>query len=480
PTYGSVWAKNEEQVWAQIQPGVFVNPTVDANLLWILASGPFNLSPKQTVPYYACMMFAPDDTTLLTEAKNAKTIYDYNYNPSGLIRFFDAASNTEEVGQQNILSIFVSDGSDVELNGQNINGVNQVNINADSTTSYTLTTKGVVSESKKITVQFVPPGKIKTFSVDNAIVELGVSDSSFINWSASGGSKVTLNGVSVPAVGTEKILPQTTTQYILVAKGLTTDTSVITVQALTTDKVNRALNQKMFSSLSVDGNSPKLAVDGNTSSYWQSQPNSAQWITVDLGKTMNINRVVLNWGALYGTVYQLQAIDESKDTTMLLTNNNGKGGTDDFGGFNVKGRYVRMLILSDNYSSLGCRLNEFQVYGKLITTDVNDNNGSSIIPKSFSLEQNYPNPFNPSTTISWQLPTGSFVTLRLYDILGKEIASLVNEYQNAGVHSIIFNTQQLKGGRQLSSGIYLYRLQASGYSMKSGNFIATKKMILLK
>jgi hypothetical protein len=98
------------------------------------------------------------------------------------------------------------------------------------------------------------------------------------------------------------------------------------------------------------------------------------------------------------------------------------------------------------------------------------NNGVKIT--SYSLNQNYPNPFNPSTVISWQLPTSGFVTLKVYDVLGNEVASLVNEYQNAGAHSITFNAQHAYG-RQLSSGVYFYRIHA-------GSFIEAKKLVLLK
>jgi hypothetical protein len=98
-------------------------------------------------------------------------------------------------------------------------------------------------------------------------------------------------------------------------------------------------------------------------------------------------------------------------------------------------------------------------------TVVNDN--SSKIPKSFSLNQNYPNPFNPSTVISYQLSAVSKVTLKVYDILGKEIASLVNEEQQAGSYNVTFNASNL------SSGIYFYTL-------KTDNFTQTRKMILIK
>jgi hypothetical protein len=87
--------------------------------------------------------------------------------------------------------------------------------------------------------------------------------------------------------------------------------------------------------------------------------------------------------------------------------------------------------------------------------------------KEFSLSQNYPNPFNPTTIISWQLAVGSFVTLKVYDVLGREVKILVNEFQETGTHSINFDATKL------ASGIYFYQL-------KAGNFVSTKKMILLK
>jgi hypothetical protein len=90
-----------------------------------------------------------------------------------------------------------------------------------------------------------------------------------------------------------------------------------------------------------------------------------------------------------------------------------------------------------------------------------------IIPAEFALYQNYPNPFNPSTTIQYSVKERASVELVLYDILGRQVVVLVNEEQDAGYYKINFNA-----GR-LASGIYFYRIQA-------GNFIETKKMILLK
>ena len=89
------------------------------------------------------------------------------------------------------------------------------------------------------------------------------------------------------------------------------------------------------------------------------------------------------------------------------------------------------------------------------------------IPTQYSLSQNYPNPFNPSTTISYQLQTSGRVTLKVYNILGDELATLVNEEKSAGSFDVKFDASQL------SSGIYFYKLQ-------TGNFVETKKMILMK
>lgn len=88
-------------------------------------------------------------------------------------------------------------------------------------------------------------------------------------------------------------------------------------------------------------------------------------------------------------------------------------------------------------------------------------------PAEFSLEQNYPNPFNPSTVIRYQLSVNSYVTLKVYDVLGNEVATLVDEYREAGRYEFDFNASEL------FSGIYFYKLQA-------GSFIETKKMLMLK
>jgi photosystem II stability/assembly factor-like uncharacterized protein len=89
------------------------------------------------------------------------------------------------------------------------------------------------------------------------------------------------------------------------------------------------------------------------------------------------------------------------------------------------------------------------------------------IPQSFSLHQNYPNPFNPSTKIKFDIPKGSLVKLKIYDMLGREVATLVNEKLNPGTYEYEWN------GINLPSGVYFYKIEAE-------NFIETKRMVLIK
>jgi len=97
----------------------------------------------------------------------------------------------------------------------------------------------------------------------------------------------------------------------------------------------------------------------------------------------------------------------------------------------------------------------------------NDVEVSLFTVKNFDLSQNYPNPFNPSTTISFQLPEESFITLKVFDAIGTEVETIAEGRYPSGVHEVVFNADKL------SSGLYLYRIT-------SGNIEMTKKMIVVK
>ena len=113
----------------------------------------------------------------------------------------------------------------------------------------------------------------------------------------------------------------------------------------------------------------------------------------------------------------------------------------------------------------------WDIYAKIVswnwngvTTVIDEENINS---KDFSLSQNYPNPFNPSTTIRWQMPETGLVTLKIYDVLGREVTTLINGELTAGEHKTIFDS------KNFSSGIYFYQI-------KTGKFTQTKKMVLLR
>ncbi len=180
---------------------------------------------------------------------------------------------------------------------------------------------------------------------------------------------------------------------------------------------------------------------------------SAEYITFNSGKNLKINfntsvdgyiqikairvnganKIIEN--VIPGVDYSVP--DYSSVTFMIYHNNGNDGQTGPF-------------IYSFNSSGI---------------TGVNES--IELLPSSFSLDQNYPNPFNPETVIRYQLPEGSLVSLKIYDVLGREVATLVNEFQLPGQYVKTFN------GTSLPSGVYLYRLT-------SGNLVETKKMILMK
>jgi hypothetical protein len=118
----------------------------------------------------------------------------------------------------------------------------------------------------------------------------------------------------------------------------------------------------------------------------------------------------------------------------------------------ISGKYSYRLKQMDNDG-------QFE-YSKTIEVDLG-------IPKKFELSQNYPNPFNPSTTIRYSLPEAGNVKLTLFNVLGQEIKTLVNEVKESGIHTINFNASEL------NSGLYIYKIEANGFTL-------TRKMTLIK
>ena len=129
--------------------------------------------------------------------------------------------------------------------------------------------------------------------------------------------------------------------------------------------------------------------------------------------------------------------------------------------------YDELLILAPSFPDFDNPFGKLYIYSyKKITDVVNHENA---LPDNFKLYQNYPNPFNPNTIISWESPVFSHITIKIFDILGKEAVTLLNEERPAGRYEIEFDTSKYKP----SSGIYFCEL-------KTNNFISIKKMILLR
>jgi len=140
------------------------------------------------------------------------------------------------------------------------------------------------------------------------------------------------------------------------------------------------------------------------------------------------------------------------------------GGWQNWESVTIPGIYLPFGIHSLQFRIIFSGFNFSYIDFELVSTDVE---GETNTPYSFRLDQNYPNPFNPTTSIQYSIPEPSSVTLKVYDMLGNEIETLVNEEKEKGVYTVKFDTPRL------SSGIYFYKLQA-------GSFLQTRKMILLK
>jgi len=146
--------------------------------------------------------------------------------------------------------------------------------------------------------------------------------------------------------------------------------------------------------------------------------------------------------------------------------------------------YVDVTVPSGpNVKSLSVRLHPYSrftgtIYFDDLEIEVSNTvtivKNDKVIPMTYSLYQNYPNPFNPSTIISYTLPEVTRITLKIYDVLGREVKTLINGEQPAGVYRLNWNGDN-NFGSKVASGIYIYRIEAG-----SGKFIQTKKMILLK
>jgi hypothetical protein len=185
---------------------------------------------------------------------------------------------------------------------------------------------------------------------------------------------------------------------------------------------------------------------------------------------LNNNSVQLKWitaTSLNNHGFEIEksfspAQNQGNDSTLFVWERIGF--IESMGNSTTPNEYSFTDITNQNSSISKYRLKIIDLDGSFTYSDVVE---VKTIPTSFDLAQNYPNPFNPSTIIRWQSPIASHQSLKVYDILGNEVATLVDEFKPAGNYEVEFNSENL------ASGVYIYRLQTA-------EFTETKKMVLLR
>ena len=209
-----------------------------------------------------------------------------------------------------------------------------------------------------------------------------------------------------------------------------------------------------------DNNEVWVTTQGNVTKYIKERENfsssiiSATNSKIEISVTDTLDNNIFNYpltvDILVPSTWQNVVVKQGSDSSTISTFSTG-GNT-----------YVRANVIPDG--------------GTVVLTDDNATDIADIennTPNQFVLNQNYPNPFNPSTTISYAIPSESKVKLQIINLLGQEVATLVNGTESAGHHKVKFNAGNL------ASGIYIYRIMAVSLNSKK-EFVSTKKLMLLK
>ena len=360
-----------------------------------------------------------------------------------------------------------SDGKIIVGGSSGENGVILARYNSSGTLDDTFGTNGIVTTNK--------PSLIIANSIsiqnDGKIVSAGNLKHGNINGFAI--LRYNSNGTLDSTFGTSGV--------VTTAIGLRATANSVSIQA--DDKIVAA-----GTSFIESNNQPITLARYNTNGTLDTTFGKAGIVTTQVGTSSSLANSVLiqSDGKIVATGYSFNGIDYN----FTLVRYNPEGTLDNtFGTSGILTTRVgssnciaysaavqsdRKIVACGSSIALNGEYNVFTLirYTGDAATGVNDKDKTAI-PSLFTLEQNYPNPFNPSTSISFSLPEKSFVSLKVYDILGREISALIDKDSNAGIYNIKFVTQNL------ASGIYIYSLYAKAYSSHN-EFRASKKMILLK
>ena len=241
---------------------------------------------------------------------------------------------------------------------------------------------------------------------------------------------------------------------------------------------NIALNRPATASSTNGANVPGRAVDGNITTYWRSASGGTQYLQVDLGTGASYSSGEIDWnGIRHATSYQVAVSNNSSfppgSFTTVFTTTTGNGGTDNFSFATRTERYIRIRMTVPNSGHY--RVAEFRVCASSAAAKLtagSDVETTTAGPEEFALHQNYPNPFNPTTRIRYEIPADMRVSLKVYNMIGEEVRTLVDQHHNAGNYEVEWNALQDSGAR-VPSGVYFYRVKGDGIS-------EVRKMILLQ
>jgi hypothetical protein len=227
--------------------------------------------------------------------------------------------------------------------------------------------------------------------------------------------------------------------------------------------VNLALNKSAtVSSVEASGLEGSNAVDGDMGTRWSSAFSDPQFILVDLGAVLHVDDVTLFWETAYAKEYYIKVSKDSSTWVSIFHQVNGAGGVEKVN-VSSDARWVQMLGVQ-RATQWGYSIYELQVHGSVATSVEQYSN----MPSEFSLSANYPNPFNPTTTVEFTVKTSGRVTLRVFNVLGQEVAILFDGIADAGKrYRPVFEASGLP------SGAYVVRLD-------SGNEYRCQRMVLLK
>ncbi len=319
-----------------------------------------------------------------------------------------------------------------------------------------LTTLGGSVTSADVFTVTIPP-IISSFIPGNALAgtPVTITGNNFI-----GATQVAFNGVVANVFSVEsntQILATVPTSAttgkisVITPEGTALSSSDFVVTAL--PAVNLALNKLATASKTSGSNAPGRAFDGSPSTYWRSGNSSAAWLRVDLGSEQTAGRAVIYWrGSYYARSYQLQVSNNDSSWTTVYSTNSGAGGTIEIAFAQITARYVRLYMTKKNGASY--RVNDLEIYSGAAALSRNEaeeaHEDESIDlaahPEKVVLQQNYPNPFNASTAIAYSIPAWMPITIKVYNLAGQEVATLVDGFHDAGEYRVVFDAAGLPSG----------------------------------